>query len=423
MRKKILLPNGCSCSTPSVYPSNWKIGGKSLLKKKWYINYYFYDPEFPKPKQVVIKGMNEYSNLEDRRNATKLIYEDELKALKELGYNPFTKRNFCEIEKPKNELHKDLNIIEAFRLSHDKLKKSVSKDYFNEIRIAINRFEKGARELRMLNIKIKDFKRSELKTILEYLNLTDHYFNKFRSYLSSLFNELVEYDCCEHNLTRDIRKRKIIKKVRETLEIEHLKQIAEYLKEEQPYFYRYMMIFFYSGARSSELLRIKKCDVNIEKQEYKVIIEKGRQHTETIKIILPDALPFWIELINQAKTNDYLFSIKLKPGSTTIDPVQITRRWNYHIKSKMVIHNNQIIEKSNLKKDEKGIPVTADFYSLKHLFLDKVDASSENYENISSRLASHTTPNITNSVYLINKKKREREKLKNLKIDFLEERA
>jgi integrase len=204
--------------------------------------------------------------------------------------------------KPKGELHPKLPIMEAFRLVKDKIKASVK--HKKEIGFALNRFEKGAKQLRMTDIAIGKFKRSELKTILEYLNLPDNYFNKFRAYLSSLFNELVEYDCCEINLTRDIRKRKITKKVRETLDIHILRQIADYLKEKHYEFYRYMMIFFYSGAKSSELLRIRKSDVNLEKQEYKVTIQKGRQYTETIKIILPGALPLWEEVV----PNDYLFA-------------------------------------------------------------------------------------------------------------------
>jgi hypothetical protein len=82
MKKRILLSDGCSCSTPCIYPPDWQSGGKALLKKIWYISYRFYSPQQPNSKQVIIKGMNEYSTLEDRRAATKLIYDDELKVLR-----------------------------------------------------------------------------------------------------------------------------------------------------------------------------------------------------------------------------------------------------------------------------------------------------------------------------------------------------
>ncbi len=40
------LQNGCSCSELSVSPKNWKTGGASILKKEWFIQYYFHDPAF-----------------------------------------------------------------------------------------------------------------------------------------------------------------------------------------------------------------------------------------------------------------------------------------------------------------------------------------------------------------------------------------
>ncbi|MDR3273118.1 MAG: hypothetical protein LBT29_06535 [Flavobacteriaceae bacterium] len=41
MKKRILLSDGCSCSTSCIYPPDWQSGGKALLKKIWYISYRF----------------------------------------------------------------------------------------------------------------------------------------------------------------------------------------------------------------------------------------------------------------------------------------------------------------------------------------------------------------------------------------------
>jgi len=91
MRNRIELPHGCNCSTPSVYPKNWKSCNKSALTLSWRIQYYFYDPNRSKPTSpIVVKGMNVFNDLESRRNATKLILDDELKALRN-GYNPYEK--------------------------------------------------------------------------------------------------------------------------------------------------------------------------------------------------------------------------------------------------------------------------------------------------------------------------------------------
>lgn len=54
MSDKILLPNGCSMSEPSVNPTNWLSGGAALIKKPWRIQYYFYSPENNNGKLIAI---------------------------------------------------------------------------------------------------------------------------------------------------------------------------------------------------------------------------------------------------------------------------------------------------------------------------------------------------------------------------------
>ncbi len=62
--------------------------------------------------------------------------------------------------------------------------------------------------------------------------------------------------------------------------------------------------------------------------------------------------------------------------------------------------------------------ITADFYSLKHLFLDRLDKNVNDIENVSMLMASHTTPTITNKVYLVGKKQRQLDQLKNIRVSI-----
>jgi hypothetical protein len=69
----MLLPNGCSCSNPTVYPADWENTG-ALLKHDWYIQYYFYDPvlkeKFINGKLFIVKGgINRQKTLAERREA------------------------------------------------------------------------------------------------------------------------------------------------------------------------------------------------------------------------------------------------------------------------------------------------------------------------------------------------------------------
>jgi integrase len=411
--KRILLPNGCSCSTPSVNPKDWKTCNKSALQKDWRIQYYFYDSNFPKPKTpIVIKGMNSFKDLASRKEITKALIDDELQALKD-GYNPYLKKFTQEkpkLEKPK--MNPELKVVEAFRLAHEKIKGT--PDYLDQVRYAINRFEKAIIELQLSEVTIYDFKRSQLKEVLDYIDLTDNYYNKFKAYFSSLFKELIEYECCEVNLTRDIQKRSIVKKQREFLEVDKLNLVLEYLRLNYPEFYRYGKVFFYSGARSTELFSVKMKHVRLEKQEYDLLIKKGKQYVWETKVIIQDAIPFWTEIVQKCKSkDDYLFSYGLVPGTEKNNSKQITIRWRKHVKNKIAFYRDRIylIEELKQRNISEYEIITADFYAMKHTFLDLLDSMNEN----AMGMASHRKENTT-KIYTAGRERRKNEGLKSIRI-------
>lgn len=261
MTNKISLPNGCSMSTPSVSPKDWKNGKHFLTEQEWRIQYYFYDPEKPKGKLIVRKTMNAYKEIKEQRAATELIIQDEILQNKR-GFNHFLKRLIIDHTLIDNELHPDLPFIEAFRLALEELNCTIK--HKKEIGWAIDRLEKKAIRLRFYDILISQLKRSELKRMLEACNFPDYYFNKVRGYFSTLFGELLEYECCDTNLTRDIRKRKVVVKKREILSPEHHKLVMDHLDENHYVFWRYARIFLFSGSRSTELFALQDKDVDIE---------------------------------------------------------------------------------------------------------------------------------------------------------------
>jgi integrase len=395
------LENGCYFTDLWVSPKNWNtLTSRKSLSLNWYVQCKFHDPLFKEkyPDGFPFrKKVNGFQTLNERKEAIELLLSEIPKLFIDKGYNPITKKYDKKIIYLDEELNETLPVMRAFRLALEK--SDASEKHRHEIKVALNRFEKGLEILRLEDVKINDFSRRQLKITLDRLNLPSSYFNKFKTYLSSLFGILLEYECCETNLARDIIKKKTTQKIRKTLSDSEFKRVLGYLQENHSEFHRYMMIFFYSGGRSAELLRLKKSDVNLEKQEYKVLIKKGKQYKEVIKIIIPASIPFWQEILDLAKDDDFLFSKKLLPGKSSIMPYQITLRWKRHVKNKLGI--------------------TADFYSLKHLFLDLID-QTQSGQNLSSKLASHTTSTITNSVYLVGKKDRENEILKHLKFGLID---
>lgn len=401
MANRIQLPNGCSMSYPCVNPGNWKTGGIALLKKNWRIQYYFYDPELhvknPYGKLICVKGMNSFKDLNERRSVTSLLIEDEI-ANNRKGYHPIKKQYMVASDLRNADLHPHLPFLKAFEIALEKIK--CTDVHRKQIYWAIKRMEINTKKLGFLNIPINQLKRSDVKRILESCDLTDNYFNKYRAYLSRLFTELLEYECCETNLVRDIRRKKTTKTNREVLSVYEMKVVMDYLQENYYEFWRYAQIFLYSGSRSAELLSLKRKDVDLINQEYTITIKKGRSYKQEIKVILKEALPLWKEQLKGANPSDYVFSLGLLPGQEKIQPFQITKRWYRLVKNKEIRGaKNEVLK------------ITADFYSLKHSFLDSLPIE------VAQKIASHSSSRTT-EIYQVTRDKKLREMLKNLDVSM-----
>ncbi|WP_445453076.1 tyrosine-type recombinase/integrase [Flavobacterium sp. 25HG05S-40] len=414
---RVFLPNGCSYSL-SVYPPDWKSCTIASLEFDWRIQYYFYDPNFPKPKTPkVVKGMNECKDLTSRREVTQALIDDEIKAFED-GYNPYLKKYvYPEPEEPVNELHRNLKFIDAFRGASAKLK-GLSKEYLGEIDYAINRIEKAAKKLNKMDVKIYDLKRSELKALLEYMDLPDDYFNKFKAYFAALYKELIEWECCETNITRDIQKRVVVRKQREVYTREQIDLILEALRPDYYEFYRYSKIFFFSGSRSRELFTVQAKNVRLDMQEYDILIKKGKQYVWETKVIFKSAIPFWTEIMSLVKSQeDYIFSVGLIPGPVQINSKQITIRWRTHVKHKLSWLDGNVRKISELL--EFGIrnfqKITADFYSLKYTFLDLLDELDSDNLGYAQIMAAHRKDSTT-QIYAHGRSKRKNERMKKIKV-------
>lgn len=402
------LPFDCAYSEVWASPKNWKtLNSKKALQLDWHVQCKFYDPLFKDkyPNGFSFKKkVNRFRTIEERKAAIE-FYLQEIPRLLEKGYNPITKQNMIKEEPDfvdNTKLSPELMYLDAIELAFEKV--TGSDNHIRDVRIAKNRFIKGANELRLNQTKIKDLEIPEVKEVLDYLNLPDYYYNKYLMYFGIIFSELVEYGCVKFNHFKMFRKRKIQHKVREVLTEQEFDGVMQYLEENYYEFYRYSMIFFLSGARTTELMNLQLKNIDIENQEYTIVIKKGRQYTETKKAILKDALPFWKDILSESRNKEhYLFAKGLKPGPIAINPNQITRRWNSLVKKKY--------------SEEYGTEITADFYSLKHLFLDKLDRTVD-IENVSMLMASHTSPTITNKVYLVGKKQRELDQLKTIRVSL-----
>jgi len=380
---------GCSYTELWVSPANWQKATKKDLDKDWYVQCIFFDPRYEKkyPKGFPYrKKANKPQTIEERRALISFLLKNIPQQFNN-GYNPITKKYMNLRDEG---LYPDLLFIEAFKRALEI--KSGTKSHLYNIKRAIERLEEASEALGMQYIKVKDLRRVDLKIMLDYLQLPDKYYNKFVIYFSSLYRVLIEYECCESNITRDIYPKKTFKEPRLVLEKNELDKIRKHLEETHPEFYRYMMIFLYSGARNTELFRLQRKDVDLDKQEFVILLEKGGQYKRCTKVILTPALEYWKEVCEECQSpDDYLFSLNFVPSKKMGHTEIVTRFWKRNVKDKLGIE--------------------ADFYALKHYMLDNLDSDT------AMLLASHTNKNTT-AIYQINKAKKDREMLKQLKIEI-----
>jgi len=284
----ISLPNGCKCSSLSVYPKNWQ-SKNAKISFDWYIAYRFYDTQHEKPKLVRVKKMNQFKSLPERQEATKNALLIEMDKLIKEGYNPFIKlqntydTNAC--------INLRTPILNALNSVNEKLE--VSTHTKNDLKFTLSIVGEAIKSLGLIDYPISEVSRKTIKMILEAASKTPDRFNKNRSYLMILFSELCELELVETNPVRDIKKKKVVKHIRQVLTDDERKLVNEHLEKKYPEFHRFLHIFFHSGARISELLRLKASEVDLVTQRYKIIVQKGREYKEVWKTIKDIVLPFW----------------------------------------------------------------------------------------------------------------------------------
>ncbi|WP_431166374.1 tyrosine-type recombinase/integrase [Tenacibaculum halocynthiae] len=407
MKKIISLSSGCKVTYPTVTPKNWKTGGKELLLKVWTINYYFTDPllqkQYPNGKRYRIKGMNDFKTLGERREATQILIDGLVSKLVNENWNPITKK-YMEV---KNSINQNSTLIDSLEY-YLKIKK-ISDSYRTDITSMVKFLKVSIHALQLQYKSISQIARKDIKALLrhqqETRNISNYKYNKYKAQLSALFGDMIEDEVLEHNPTYKIKKLTTDKLLREILTEEDRKRVHFHLKSKYYTFWRFMMIFYSSGSRVSEILQVQVKDVNINKLEFKVFIKKGQQHKEVLKPINKNFAHLWLEVINEQKgntttlnPNDYLFSKGLSKGKKPIRYEQITRRWKTHVKNQLNI--------------------TADFYSLKHLYGDKISEQLDIAH--AQKLNSHTSSKMMKEHYAVNEKQRTINRLKNVDASFYE---
>ena len=198
--------NGCSRSEIWASPKNWETTtAKASLKKNWYIQCYFFDPDFkdkyPKGFPYRMK-VNKGSTLAERKATVKFTINLMAKLLDEDGFNPIPgalqfMNNGDEINKVIYD--KNTPVSEALDLAFkiSELDAHTLKD----IKSVLKYYKISLQKLSLHTMPVNDFVNmyavKALKNVQTRRNpkapltpLSDKRYNKYVAYLSGLFSLL-----------------------------------------------------------------------------------------------------------------------------------------------------------------------------------------------------------------------------------------
>lgn len=386
------LKYNCRRSKIGVSPANWRT--TSSVRKDWFIYYRFYDDNLKEKKLVAERGMNAYKTAQERRSYVLTIVALLEKELDQLHYNPITGYIEKEEEKQATIIDKATPFVEALKFVYEKRKAAKAGTYseslLNCLKWVRQATEKAAKAIHLHDTPVCEISRRHIKAVLDEIGRvkgetwTANNFNYHRTHLSILFSDLDEWEVIVANPVDKIRKMKVPKKTRVTLTMDQRKLLYVKLKVDNYNLWRYMILFYSSGARITEFAGLKRSDIDLK--ERKATYTVGKRNNMRIERPLKDnVLELWQQICAEAGPDQYLFSRHLKPGDAQIQRFRFTAYWKKYV------------------KDAFGID--ADLYSLKHSHTTEITELASNV--IAARLAGHANTAMVDAVYDVGKDSRE----------------
>lgn len=354
-------------------------------KEDWFVQCRFYEPDREKP-FTYRRRLNRFKTESEKTKISKLLLKEMTELLDEKDYNPRTGEYMFE----RGDFNPYLFAGEALQKALDK--KDYSENHKMNVQLHLDKFLIAFEAADLNYLKIKDVELLHVKKTLESLNKSNYTFNKIKIHLSSLFTDLVDEGCIKVNPCVGIKAKKHVVEKKEIFTDEELKKISKHIKSKYPHFYHFYQIFFMSGCRVPELLELKKTDVNLEKSEFTITLKKGGLYIREKRAIVPNALPFWEEhLENAIFEDDYIFSFFYQPGENLMNREYVYKFWK--------------------EKVMKPLNINKAIYCLKRTFLDKVEEAHYSAQIMAGHRSDRTT-----AIYTIGREKRRLEAQKQIKI-------
>lgn len=341
-------------SIPKLYIP--KTNGRTCLKKRWYVSFYYDHPETdkrtPNCKFTFYHGINTYKKAAERREFGNRLVEG-YTGLLERGWNPWENRLVMD-EYSDFEVQK-VNIIEAIKIALKGKERTLKPTSYEDLRWRIRRFIRFAKERKFDKISSKEFTRMHIVRFLEYRsdqgeNATS--INNYRASLSTILTDMVQNGHLDTNFVRDIPKLRTTPVRNHPFTEKQIIDIKKFLLKEDPQLLDYIRVLAYSFLRNNEVATLLVGDVDLR---YKQITATDTKSKAIDKVYIIDPL---LEIFNRMQLQGY-------PNNFSIfTPTGEPAEWNSTPGSK----SNFFSKRFRKVKEHFGFGAEYGIYSFRHSF-------------------------------------------------------
>ena len=363
MKKKYTI----SLYTGGINVKDWDILTKAekrkALKKSWCLIWFFRNP-----KTDLLERQTNYKGGVNRLRTMSLRYDflkTCKKALKENiigGWSPYDDNQDNDLNESK-EIH---SIKEALDMAYNHSKLTVAKVTSSSYRTTKNQFIEfiGAKN------SIKDINELTKSAVLKFLNhklkeTSARTRNNSKASLSALFSIMEnQLDIIDRNFIKDISNEKTKAKTDRTFTKKELKDIVDWLRENDAYLLLYIRFVAYSFLRPVEVNRLKVKDINLEESLlYFQAKNKPLKVKRIPSIFIEDIKAMNLHLYNK---EHFLFTPKNEPSEWVSD--DNSKRDAFSKRFKVV-------------KDKFNLGAKYGLYSFRHSFITNLFRTLRTTEN------------------------------------------
>lgn len=303
--------------TPPVYREN---GAGN------YVEFYAYDPELGSLRRKTIKINRIEGAAKRRRYARDLIAR--LNEQLQRGWNPWIAKDSDNLSLFEEAAGRYESYIEKM-MADGLFRKETYAGYKSYMKM-MRRFISKSRSVHYTYQFDRRFCNDFLDWVFIERNRCAQTRNNYLNFLRVFSGFLVEKGYLNARPTDGIQpiSKRLFTKSRTDIPLKVVGEIARYCESEDPHFLLACYLLYYCFIRPVEMTRLKIRDINVRECTI-VVREECSKNRRTQTVTVPKkVMEYMLKLgVLSAPVDDYLFSERLKPGSSEIDPKIFRDRW------------------------------------------------------------------------------------------------